>query len=177
MIPDPPPIPNDTLLLYWKRYDLRAAIRKYEGIYKAGGVGRLGLANDMMKMAAMMAQKNSSPQEEHDDNNGDDYDAGDLQPQSEHRIDSGTISSSSFFSATSADIEDLLIVPGKWKDAIAQFPIVKRVVEIDPYLNLDRPPTINGSSNNPSVVPSVSNRRKGRKPIRYWSQQQVLSSL
>ena len=171
-IPDPPPIPNDTLLLYWKRYDLRAAIRTYEGIDMTGGVGRLALANDMMKIAAMTGGKKSSAQE---DNYGDDC-GDDFKSQRELRIYSNSNFPSSL-SATSVNIEGVLIVPGKWKDAIVQFPIVKRVVEIDPELNLDRPPTINGSCNNPSVVSSVSNRRKGRKPIRYWSQQRVLSSL
>lgn len=74
-IPDPPPIPNETLLTFWKRHDLRGAIRQY---------GREEL---------------------------------------------------------SIDLGGAEIVPGKWREAVQQVQLVRRVVQNDPRLSLEHPPT------------------------------------
>jgi hypothetical protein len=160
-IPDPPPIPNDTLLMYWKRHDLRSAIRKYGG----GGCGRQDIADEMITR---------------------------MTPEAMTIIKTEKMTNSEAFDSS------FLIVPGKWKDAVDQFPIVRRVVENDPNLQLERPPrslqylkekemsttsndaldlqeqtkTFSQHSNNQQRVD-----RQGWKPMKYWSQQQVLISL
>ncbi|OEU23233.1 hypothetical protein FRACYDRAFT_233403 [Fragilariopsis cylindrus CCMP1102] len=169
----PPPIPNEALLNYWNRHDIRNAIRSYGG--------RTLLAEDLQLLASLLISTTTSATSAVPSpimpimtttttSNGLVAMSRSSRSSSSSLISSNSKNSSSLSSTTTTTTTT---IPGKWKDMIGMnHPLVIKVIQNDKNLNFIKAPSTTTTTKSTIVRTTTTSKKKNKLLIEQQQQEE-----
>jgi hypothetical protein len=159
----PPPIPNEALLNYWNRHDIRNAIRSYGG--------RTLLSEDLLLLASLLMSSTSTSAT-----------AVTSTTTSNGLVAMSRSSSSSSSNSRNSSSSSIIttIIPGKWKDMIEmKHPLIIKVLQNDQNLNFIKAPSTTIIRTTATTTSKKKNNKQQliRRDYGIWSKEKVIDVL